>query len=823
MNKYDKEIIEAQLRSERTVLTELRQMYDQALKDIDDKIAQLMGRTDTENLQSIIYQVDYQKALRSQISAILDNLSTTQFDSISQYLTTSYEDGFIGTMYALQKQGIPLILPIDQRQVVQAITKDTQLSQTLYTKLKKDTDELKKRIQSEISRGISQGYSYEKIAKNLANQTGIGYNKAVRIAKTESHRIRGAASLDAAKKAKEKGADVVKQWDATLDRKVRPEHRMLDGQIRDLDEPFDVNGHKAMQPGGFGKASLDINCRCALLQRAKWAVEDKDDSFTKWDAINEELLTIKSKNYETFKNSYQKMVDDNITINDVTNRLLEKAKAAEPGITRDLQEIIGATNGTISYDVGNGKTALDFRLKGAGSLKRKITTDFVEGTSLDYIEDHIYDNVRYTDLVDGDLLVGDYVDVQRQLEKKGYKIVRVKNTLGDSTKAYRGLSTVVESPDGYRFELQFHTPESIDIKERVHKLYELSRLDTTSLEERIRLNEEMIKISSTLPDIKDIGAIKSYDMFKGESRIEVIIDTQKKITVSTSSFPKAFTASRKLEKNTQLLAEYINAQTNADPRVVELYSKLAELENLEGMDIPFKIAHSADKNALVTKYLYSGELTDVKLTLVDLSKDNSLSAYGTNLHELGHLIDLYGRPDFSKTGALTKIDMDRIKEVLKKSADGMSDEISDLFKRTFEQYEEISKEYRAVYDELEKKLKMEVEQGNISWMSYRYRVDKAFNEMISAIDTAKRNLGVNGLEDIYDALSGGLYRDTGKVKYGHSSKYYRDYSNRISEIFANYLSLGVVRPDLVGLLRKDKPELTQLLDGMIDDLLRGIK
>ena len=31
-----------------------------------------------------------------------------------------------------------------------------------------------------------------------------------------------------------------------------------------------------MHPSGFGIASEDIHCRCALLQRAKWALDEKE-------------------------------------------------------------------------------------------------------------------------------------------------------------------------------------------------------------------------------------------------------------------------------------------------------------------------------------------------------------------------------------------------------------------------------------------------------------------------------------------------------------------------------------------------------------------
>jgi len=78
--------------------------------------------------------------------------------------------------------------------------------------------------------------------------------------------------MDAMRAAKEGGADIVKQWDSTLDRRTRPEHQSLDGQVKEVDEPFEVDGMEADAPGGFGIAHMDINCRCAVLQRARWAL-----------------------------------------------------------------------------------------------------------------------------------------------------------------------------------------------------------------------------------------------------------------------------------------------------------------------------------------------------------------------------------------------------------------------------------------------------------------------------------------------------------------------------------------------------------------------
>jgi len=175
---------------------------------------------------------------------------------------------------------------------------------------------LQKKIAGEISRGIAGGQMYSEIARNISNWARIPKNNAMRIARTESHRIQCKATADAQKKAKAKGADVVKQWDASLDGKTRPHHRQLDGQIRELEEPFEIGGHKAMQPGDFNIASEDINCRCALLQRARWAL---GNDYTKWspdapvvidDDGTTQFTIIEAKNFEDYQKKFKQAVEN---------------------------------------------------------------------------------------------------------------------------------------------------------------------------------------------------------------------------------------------------------------------------------------------------------------------------------------------------------------------------------------------------------------------------------------------------------------------------------------------------------------------------------
>lgn len=337
MNKRQLEVQKALADNEAEVIKQLKQIYARASKDCENKIRNLSARTDMENLKSIVWQKQYQEALKKQIDGVLDKLNAESFTTLADYLTDCYENGFFGTLYDLQGQGIPLILPINQEEVVQAVQIDSKISKGLYQRMGEDTDQLKKSIRSEVSRGVSNGSSWNTIASKIAfgmNSPFMkAYNRAIGITRTEGHRVQQESTLHCQQRAKEKGADVVKQWDSTLDSVTRPTHRELDGQIREIDEPFEVEGKKAMYPGAFGDPSEDCNCRCCLLQRAKWALSD-EEYYTKYDGDKNELVRVEAKTYNDFKEKTKSHLmkiqfpDDVYKINGFTQKIKDELETA---------------------------------------------------------------------------------------------------------------------------------------------------------------------------------------------------------------------------------------------------------------------------------------------------------------------------------------------------------------------------------------------------------------------------------------------------------------------------------------------------------------
>lgn len=270
MRKSEKEALQAMLDDEQETIKALEKAYQRAIRRIDNHIRILES---DEMTQSKIYQKRYQEAMKAQINAALDELHKKSNQTIEEYLTRSYQHGYVGTMYSLHKQGMPILAPIDQRAVTRAVRTDSKLSGRLYGELGVDMQKLKKTIRREISIGISTGSDYNLIARQVQISSGIPLKRAKTIVRTEGHRIQQQSADDARNAAKAQGCQVVKQWDAVLDGNTRTDHRVLDGQIREVGEPFEIDGKKAEYPGAFGRPEEDCNCRCVALTRAKWALD----------------------------------------------------------------------------------------------------------------------------------------------------------------------------------------------------------------------------------------------------------------------------------------------------------------------------------------------------------------------------------------------------------------------------------------------------------------------------------------------------------------------------------------------------------------------
>ena len=111
MNKKQKEVELAKLSDEERELKRLKVIYNQAAKDISEKLVLSNGKINLllahydelddvqkSMLQSQIYQRNFQNSLKKQIDGFLKDLESKQYDSIDSYLKECYETGFVDSL-----------------------------------------------------------------------------------------------------------------------------------------------------------------------------------------------------------------------------------------------------------------------------------------------------------------------------------------------------------------------------------------------------------------------------------------------------------------------------------------------------------------------------------------------------------------------------------------------------------------------------------------------------------------------------------------------------------------------------------------------------
>ncbi len=102
-----------------------------------------------------------------------------------------------------------------------------------------------------------------------------------------------------------------------------------------------------------------------------------------------------------------------------------------------------------------------------------------------------------------------FLTVKNDLTKTGYRFLKLKSTWLNSASSYKGVNAQLLTPEGYIFELQFHTQQSFEVKEDIHKFYEEWRAIGTTDQKKLELFEKMKELSSNLQKPQDVDKINN--------------------------------------------------------------------------------------------------------------------------------------------------------------------------------------------------------------------------------------------------------------------------------------------------------------------------
>lgn len=193
---------------------------------------------------NIIRSSDFQNLDKEEVKA-----------QIRKYIEESYEDGHEGVFYLLGLAAFK----VNQKQMQKVIYHKID-GKTFEDRIDEIWEESKSREQPQDLPHNDKKKAFEPYKLNADDSY-----KLERIAVTEGHRAYVNGQSDAGQDIQEKkGVTLYKRWDATMDDKTRKTHRLLNGQLKMLDEVFTTENGSATAPGMFGIAEEDVNCRCIL-------------------------------------------------------------------------------------------------------------------------------------------------------------------------------------------------------------------------------------------------------------------------------------------------------------------------------------------------------------------------------------------------------------------------------------------------------------------------------------------------------------------------------------------------------------------------------
>jgi hypothetical protein len=177
-----------------------------------------------------------------------------------------------------------------------------------------------------------------------------------------------------------------------------------------------------------------------------------------------------------------------------TKDAISEVHKAESHVTEDLQHVVQESG------LGGKLVGLEFCRKGEDRLKEKVAETLRRrpDTAPEKAVQSINDAIRYTVQINRDDYADGYYDVSQRLQQSGYDMYYAENHWEDPQ--YKGVNTRWVTPEGQRFEVQFHTPESYHAKQEVtHEAYERVRNRLTTRAEVAELKAFQQEVSSWIP------------------------------------------------------------------------------------------------------------------------------------------------------------------------------------------------------------------------------------------------------------------------------------------------------------------------------------
>lgn len=323
---------------------EIRKIYKELLKELNSYLAEIYIHYNENdmlnygNLAKAGMDARFLEEVEQRINGITPKVSTF----INNTVTLTYEACYDGMRNAvvkaagnreLLKQAFSTVTAVTPDVIKRAVENPVS-GLTLKDTLEKHRKEIIYDIKRNIGVGLTNGDRYSTMAKRISESVDGDYKKAIRIVRTETHRVRESGFNDAATaindtlKQGKSGYVMAKTWKTMKDERVRPNtvyktksgwkkgknskynHEKMDGVTIAQDDLFELpSGATCKAPSQTGVAGEDINCRCYVsydLVLASELTKVKDGKKTIEEAAQVEKPE-PTMDYKDVKEAYNKV------------------------------------------------------------------------------------------------------------------------------------------------------------------------------------------------------------------------------------------------------------------------------------------------------------------------------------------------------------------------------------------------------------------------------------------------------------------------------------------------------------------------------------
>lgn len=219
---------------------------------------------DTWRRNKLMQGTRYQTLLNT-LAEDLVNADKTAASIVNGYIPEVYGNAMNYGTYMVENMTMyDTNFALYSRDTVAYLVSKSQLDLLPQSKvdIPKDMKWTRRYLNSAILQGVLQGDSIPKISKRLQEVSDMSRKSAIRNARTMTTSAEAMGRLDSLRRAESLGIYMWKKWSSTLDLRTRESHRLLDGEVKELEEPFS-NG--LMYPADPDGSPEEIyNCRCGI-------------------------------------------------------------------------------------------------------------------------------------------------------------------------------------------------------------------------------------------------------------------------------------------------------------------------------------------------------------------------------------------------------------------------------------------------------------------------------------------------------------------------------------------------------------------------------